>query len=807
MCPWTQVRDADAITEGQPIHSSADRQLWHRKENRVELFGHAVVSQPGETLTADYITMDMNTRLLDARGHCVYVAPGSVIRGEEMHFNLDTRTGTVVGGRVSNDQFSLSGERINKLGAGHFQTHRGEYTTCQDCPGSWSLLADDVDMQIEGYAYMDGVTGKITDTPAFWLPYLIMPMKTRRQTGFLFPNFSLATNNGVVFMVPFFWAINRSLDMSLAVGDYTKRGPRVEWEGRYALDGGAATVDFNFVRDSQFNDMWGRGMPSPDRWSLNVTQSHALPWGIEEKLRIQEVSDNLYPWKLGEAMRNNDVVANNELSLESSLNFSYANPELSAYVGARWYRTLINTVPEPILQVTQADPRTVQVVPKAALTTREWPLFGSPLVAGLSLGLVNFTRSRDAFDYDKTSVPFGVLTPDNPPAYNPGVDPIRKATRLSLTPSLYTTIRPFDLFSLVPSVKGFGYFYSFPSTDRFKVPDLARYYVLTQLDLSTQLERVYDIPSEKDAPRLKHLIRPVLTYSYIPSPLIRESWAEHPFLQQIRNAGKNGTPGYYFDNYDVVQRDASAGSTNYYIPLGNSLALGLTSQLIRRLGAFESLNTYYLKFLEVTAGEAINFREYHPYEENAIGDPILIDPNHPELGYQPHTPHPFSRLFTTMELNLPTLRYTHTYYYYPYMGDRVYNQYYTGALTYWLTYPTVHRGIFSYNRSLTLNYTWDQVGNTDPSGGTSVAALVLNYSVSDYLLPTLSLTRNFLTQKFQAGELDIQIQSPSRCWKFTLSMPYDLATGLHWNVDMALNITGSGYGGVTEMAAQTGVLK
>ena len=172
-----------AAVEGEPLHTSADKQLWHRKENYVELFGHAVVSQPGETLTADYVRLDLTSRVLDARGNCVYVSAGSVIYGDEMHFNLDTRTGTVVGGRVSNQKFTLSGDRINKLGEGRFQTHWGEYSTCVDCPNSWSLLAEDVDMQVDGYAYMSNVTTKVDDAPAFWLPYLVVPMKTRRQTG------------------------------------------------------------------------------------------------------------------------------------------------------------------------------------------------------------------------------------------------------------------------------------------------------------------------------------------------------------------------------------------------------------------------------------------------------------------------------------------------------------------------------------------------------------------------------------------------------------------------------------------------
>src|SRR4051812_26483720 len=60
-------RSSNALIEGMPIHFSGDKQIWDRRTNQVELFGNAAVSQPGETLTADYIHMDLNARTLDAR--------------------------------------------------------------------------------------------------------------------------------------------------------------------------------------------------------------------------------------------------------------------------------------------------------------------------------------------------------------------------------------------------------------------------------------------------------------------------------------------------------------------------------------------------------------------------------------------------------------------------------------------------------------------------------------------------------------------------------------------------------------------
>src|SRR5947208_2001602 len=111
----TDSQLAHAIEDGSPIQASGTKEVWNRAQNKVELFGNAVVRQMGESLQADYIVLDQKSRTLDARGNCIYITSDAVIYGQEMHLNLDSRTGTVVGGRVATDRFTLAGERINKL--------------------------------------------------------------------------------------------------------------------------------------------------------------------------------------------------------------------------------------------------------------------------------------------------------------------------------------------------------------------------------------------------------------------------------------------------------------------------------------------------------------------------------------------------------------------------------------------------------------------------------------------------------------------------------------------------------------------
>jgi lipopolysaccharide assembly outer membrane protein LptD (OstA) len=753
---------AHALGENRPIHYSATKQLWDRNTNRVELFGEAAVRQPDETLTGDYILLDLTGRTLDARGNCIYITRDTIIYGDEMHFNLDTRTGTIVNGRIANQAFTLAGERINKLSETRFQTHWGEYSTCHDCPQSWTIQAEDVDMEIEGYAYMDNVATRVKDAPAFWLPYLVVPMKTRRQSGLLFPAFRISDDEGVVFVQPYFWAINRSSDMTFGAGVYSAKGVRLEWEGRYVLESGSGAANVWHIQDKKFG-------PEPSRFAFQVNQLQLLPGGIEERLKLLEFTDNrfLFPGNNEPALSG----LRNEPYLGSVLSISKSTDDFSASVSARRYRNFLTPDVDETARQLNFDPRTVQLLPQVALATNERFLFGSPIAVGASLGFSNFTRSAEAFDYDPVSVEGS--------AFSAGVDPIRKANRFSMVPSAYTTFRPFDRLSVVPSIKYYSYLYQFPDIQSQPIPDLYRGYLQAQLDLSTQFERFYTWDDPK-TPKTKHLIRPFLSYSYIPYHF--ETWSRsgaytnyHPFVAQSER-----TAGYRFDDYDIVPLDVSRDNEKYFLPLGNSLAYGFKTQIIRK-NVDAPLDgpagpAYYTTPLEASLGQSLNFREL----QKSQGDQRL-----------------FSRLYSDLMLHYAKLDAGASYYYYPYAP--AYHHAVSTDATYYHERATVDR-FLTFERSLSLGYTWDQVEcDNEGNCGTSNLRGRLTYSINDWLLPTVAASWSTISHSLSAVSMDTMIQSTSMCWRLGLRISQDAGK---WNreFDLSLNITGNGFGGVTEVA-------
>lgn len=776
-----------ALQENQPIQSSGRKEVWNRQANRVELIGDAIVRQPGESLQGDYIVLDQNLRTLDCRTNCIYITESTIIYGDEMHFNLDTRTGTVVGGRIATDRFTLAGERINKLGADRYQTHWGEYSTCRDCPQSWTFLAKDVDMEIEGYAFMNDVKLKIKDDAALWIPYLILPMKSRRQTGFLFPRYQIQSANGFVFVQPFFWAINRESDMTFGAGMYGSRGFRGEWQGRYALsERSKGTASLFYLNDRTMGNVNEDGQFDPNhnrhRFGVDVSQTLELPWHIEEKLRLVEASDNLYPYRFG------DLSEPSEAQLASSLNFNYTNPNFSANVGAKHYRNLLALEPD----FRTEDASTVQAYPIVNLNSNDQFLFGSPLLGNISLGMINFTRAGPGYD-QASNIP-GAISPGGS-NYDPGVDPLRKATRFTMAPSVYTTFQPLDGVSLIPSAQYNMFYYQFhdippaPGTD--PVPPLFRGYPLMQLELSTQVQRIFDMENP-DIPRRKHLIRPYLLYSNI--PFITQD-NTHPFLRQINyaktgfgqssvssNNTANSFTGFNFDDRDIVPRDTSTNTTDYFVPLGNSLGYGFTTQLIDRMGALDAPLPSYMVPLEFRLGQTFNFREFQ------------VDQGGPE---------PFSRLELDLITNyLNKVTTNSTYYYYPYIpGIR----HQLSSTINFILERGYHQRILNFDRSIALNYSWSQVGYTGgdiANQGTHQLQAAINYSINDYILPSATAIFNVIAHQMTGFSYNLSFQSPSQCWKISTGVSFDPTIGHTFNApSVMLNLTGQGFEGVNEVSS------
>lgn len=552
------------MLSGKYLHLSCNRSLRDLTNNKLECFGNVYIRRPSELMTADYAIMDMNTEQLHAEGNVVYFTPNTVIYGSAMDFNFVTETGTIKNGRVESDKYQLLGEKIDRLAIDHFVATDGEYTTCRDCPASWKLAGKTIDLTIDGYAHLSNVYIKINEAPSLYLPYAIIPVKTKRQSGLLFPKIQPASAQGFVFVQPYYWAISRSQDLTLGGGFYTQHGPKGELEYRYVLDSkSSGELRAFYLRDKQFIE------PFQDRWAAQYNHKLVLPGKVEQRISLIDASDRDYP------RRFEDIPGKNEPALVSTAGLSRSDRDVTSWVSATRIKNLMTS------DLVGFDGNTVQVLPSASLTTLDHTVGKTGLHWAFNVNYSRFTRTGPDFDPIDTTGSTTALVD----SFLPGRTPLRKAHRFNLVPELYYPARVAEVIEVVPSVQYRTFYYLF---DEVQTPPTARGYLLAQNEVATTVDRVYGA-------RVKHKVRPSLVYSNIPVIQQKES---HAFIQQIRKSGNQ------FDDFDIVP--ITNETPLYFVPLGNSLTYRLSNKFILKT---EEELTAYRKAVDLTAGQSINFIE------------------------------------------------------------------------------------------------------------------------------------------------------------------------------------------------------
>jgi LPS-assembly protein len=737
------------VKEKDPVHMTGERTLWNRRADVVELIGSAQVHQPGESISADYILFNKVERTVEAKGNAIYIADEMIIYGDKMFFDLSDRTGKVFGGRIVTKQFLLLADEIEKIGDNRYETKNAEYTACRDCAASWSFRGGEVSFEREGYLVMKNVTGNVKGMPVLWFPYMILPTKQDRQSGLLSPEFETSSLHGFTFMLPYFWAINRSADMTFGAGIYTARGPRLEWEGRYSLGKSSDGVANVFmIRDGSDE------LPITNRWAARIEQRHELPFGIDQRLRFYEISDQLYPIHFIL-----DVPGRYDPVLTSEVFFMRNSSHASVALLARRHRNLLYFEDE---DPTRFDPRTVQLFPRLIVSSHDRRVGSSPFLVGMDFNVSNFTRSASAFDYD--------LGSEEGSEFRPGIDPIRQAFRVGLMPSVYTTIRPWDVFSVVPSLHYRSYFYSFGGN----LPSMNRGYLQLEAKTSFDLERVFEMSEGSRYSRLKHILSPNLSYSFI--PFIHEP--NHPFLDQIENQS-----AYVFDTQDVIPLGRSLSLNNYFVPQGHSVSYGLKTSLIGRRGEQGGVQGRYDQVLNFEGGQTLDLLELSEAEdERAI----------------------FSRFYSNLGLSLGSFQSNTQYFYYPSLerllpdvpeDSRSPHEFQTGVS--YVFERAMRQEFLRYDRSFSLSYNWRQLG---PRLETNYLRGAFTFSLNDTIMPSVSagynLQHNVATGRAHGLNnlrFNLLIQSFSQCWQLGLDMTESGDRGWEIKPTISFNLTGDGF--------------
>lgn len=228
------------FTDKEPVYIEADEVILDREHNILRARGKVAIRQKEVLMRADEVELNTETLRGRAKGDVRLTKEGELVEADELYFDLKGGTGLLVNGYVfiKDGNFHIIGREISKGGEREYSAKNVVFTTCNGRPPDWSFEGSRLDLEIEGYATATDVKFRVRDLPIAYIPWMIYPVKIKRQSGFLLPRVLYSSEDGLRFDLPFFWAFSRHADATLTTSVLAKRGELLSGQLRYA-----ATVD------------------------------------------------------------------------------------------------------------------------------------------------------------------------------------------------------------------------------------------------------------------------------------------------------------------------------------------------------------------------------------------------------------------------------------------------------------------------------------------------------------------------------------------------------------------------------------
>ena len=218
------ARESFEFDLGQKINILSDKAFRKASENEFEAIGNVVITNLNNSIYGEKALINFTTGETKVEGNVRYIAPGMTLYGTKLNYNFLTKAIDLNNARVVSENFIVTGSKIVQTSPGIIFAEEAEYTTCKDCPESWSVFAKKITIEIGQYVRLKHAFIKINGVTAMYFPYLIFPIKQKRETGVLFPYLGFSSSDGFKYRQPFFWVIDDYKDMTLTPSTFGNRG-------------------------------------------------------------------------------------------------------------------------------------------------------------------------------------------------------------------------------------------------------------------------------------------------------------------------------------------------------------------------------------------------------------------------------------------------------------------------------------------------------------------------------------------------------------------------------------------------------
>ncbi|MFP4657332.1 MAG: LPS-assembly protein LptD, partial [Desulfonatronovibrionaceae bacterium] len=291
----------------EPWRLEADRVKGDKSAQIVEAFDNVHIHRGEDYMRADYARYYPETNWVFLKGDVRAKWNQDFMQGEKAEFDLKNKVGWVKNGQIflARENIYFKGKELKKTGANTYAFQEATVTSCDGDTPAWSLKTSSGSLTIDGYADLWNPRFRVKNAPVMYSPFMFIPVKTKRQSGFLRPEIGTSDRLGTNINQPYFQVIDEENDITLYENFYSRRGlmqglefrstPNLSDQALFRADWmrDNKTANTEEDEDSQFDDD-GLIRPNENRFWIRGKYDATFLRDWQVKLDVDYVSDQNY---------------------------------------------------------------------------------------------------------------------------------------------------------------------------------------------------------------------------------------------------------------------------------------------------------------------------------------------------------------------------------------------------------------------------------------------------------------------------------------------------------------------------------
>lgn len=471
-----------ALEEKIPIVVDGDHVEYFNEERKIIATGNVRIEYIGTKLKADSVVVYSQTKDVVAEGNVRLDTEDGVLEGQKILYNFENKTGSIVGADIQAKPFYAQAPNINKVSDRELIIRRGYFTTCDLADPHWRIIAKKVLIFPEDRVVAKNASILIGNVPIITLPQYVHVLNDKRPRVAVMPGHD--KDWGYYLLTAWRFYFNEGLRGRLHI-DYRERKNFAEGiDLAYKPQGmgeGLLRTYYMHERAIQSKHVWDEDRQTIERERFRIQWRHK--WQVDPVTSVlwqyNKVKDNLF---LYDYFRR-------EYEIDSAPT-TYAQFTHAKDIYA------LNLLVEKRVNRFYDD---LEKLPQAKFETTNFRLGDSHL----------YFKSEN--DFSRLIQQYAAGTPYD--------DPV---TRFDTFNKITYPLK-LSIFEVSPFA---GLRETYYSKDLDSSSNQWRDIFYTGADISTRFFRIYDVKGRFlgiDINQLRHVVNPVIKYSYIHEPSISSS--------------------------------------------------------------------------------------------------------------------------------------------------------------------------------------------------------------------------------------------------------------------------------------------